>query len=423
MGPKQNKGADYSSKNKLIAFEKNEHENVVKFYEKYYDNERKEFQFENFSIYVFKNLNNKIKTNLINFLNDYYRIKKIDKFVNLPSNLSCEDILFIAHILIKSNFDTEDDIYFRKNTLLILYDISMGKVEAFKNKIMISDIIDIFNFATLIYLEKYQANESLFTAENNKVVQEYLKNNILILKDSSNSDSIEENPAVDLNSLIEFIDTTLFSFDGFLKNYLRKKFFMNENEISLLTSLPIFTETPSVLPVFKFFYFCLATPLIFSKSYAFKLYDCKKNGYNISNLIYSFIGFPGPVAILIQHYEEDGSEVILGVYLNSNFKECYEKFCGDDLSFIFTISPKLHFYKCLGGNSERICFISSKTQKFSKVQPGIGLGWSNGNSRLWIDSTEPFKKSHFGKYDDVFEEGTPFKSAIQYLNVIILFLI
>ena len=54
----------------------------------------------------------------------------------------------------------------------------------------------------------------------------------------------------------------------------------------------------------------------------------------------------------------------------------------------------MHFYKFVG-DSDKIAFISSKNQKFGKVEPGIGLGYSYGKCRFWIDSNECFKKSYF----------------------------
>ena len=50
------------------------------------------------------------------------------------------------------------------------------------------------------------------------------------------------------------------------------------------------------------------------------------------------------------------------MYLNTDFKEYFEKFF--DLSMIFSIEPKMYFYKCIGGK-DNIFFISSKNQKFS----------------------------------------------------------
>ena len=124
----------------------------------------------------------------------------------------------------------------------------------------------------------------------------------------------------------------------FLKNYLKNKFFHIDNDFDLIILIPICTEPSSILTIDQFLFFCLSNAHIYSKKYAFKLFDCVRNGYNIPNLIYSFLGFDGPVVLFVQHYDMDEKkEYALGAYLNSNFKECYEKFCGDELSFIFHI--------------------------------------------------------------------------------------
>lgn len=391
-----------------FLFDDKERGSIREFYKSYL-NPNHLFGYEIFTKDLFKN----IQTKLVEFLNDYYKVKGINKVVTF--NLDPVDVELLAEILIKSNMDTENETYFRKNSVLILYDISKGKVGAYNGDINIKELAEIFNFVTLIYIKKYTGNNSQtyhdednpFVGDHMLMVVDYLKENI----------TCDNNGNVSQTSLREFVDNVLYNLDGFVKNFFRSKFLMLENEFSFLTALPVFTEPPSTLPIFKFFYFCLANPHVFSKSYAFKLWDCKKDGYNIPNMIYSFIGFNGPVCILIQHYGQDDREMILGMYLNSNFKECYEKFCGDDLSFIFTASPKLNFYKFLS-NSDKIAFISSKNQKFSRVSPGIGMGFYNNMCRFWLDSNEPFQKSYFAKYDEAFEDGSPFENSIQYLNVI-----
>jgi hypothetical protein len=131
------------------------------------------------------------------------------------------------------------------------------------------------------------------------------------------------------------------------------------------------------------------------------------------------MGFTGPIIILTQHYDDKNDKIIsLGMYINSNFKECYEKFCGDDLSHIFTFEPKLTIYKSTGDDKDNYCFIASKSQKFSKSKPGIGMGYRSGEIRFWLDATELFSKSQFCKYDNVFEEGTPFNGELkEMLNI------
>jgi hypothetical protein len=45
------------------------------------------------------------------------------------------------------------------------------------------------------------------------------------------------------------------------------------------------------------------------------------------------------------------------------------------------------------------------------------MGNRNGEIRFWLDSQELFSKSYFNKYDEVFEEGSPFKEMKEILNI------
>ena len=192
--------------------------------------------------------------------------------------------------------------------------------------------------------------------------------------------------------------------DGFIISYFSTYLFNLENDPNNenMTAFPIFNEPPSTLSITKFFFYCLSNTLISSKHYAFKLYDCKVNGYNLSNLVYSFLGFTGPIIILVQHHDKSSDNFItFGMFINKNFKECFSNSCGDDLSHIAIIGDKLEILKTVGDDHEHYCFISSKNQKFQKHNPGIGMGYSHGQIRFWLDSNELFSKSYFGKYDDV----------------------
>ena len=122
--------------------------------------------------------------------------------------------------------------------------------------------------------------------------------------------------------------------------------------------------------------------------------------------------------ILVQHYDKSTDDsVTLGMFLNANFKECFSNFCGDDLSQIIVIGNKLDIFKAIGEDKQHYCFISSKNQKFQTHDPGIGMGFSHGNVRFWLDSNELFSKSYFGKYDDVYDEGSPFEEMEEKLDI------
>ena len=64
-----------------------------------------------------------------------------------------------------------------------------------------------------------------------------------------------------------------------------------------------------------------------------------------------------------------------------NFKDCYENYCGDDLTFLFSLYPKIEKYK-YEGSSKNICFLCRRAQNFSKMIPGIGI--NQFYDRNWI---------------------------------------
>ena len=45
------------------------------------------------------------------------------------------------------------------------------------------------------------------------------------------------------------------------------------------------------------------------------------------------------------------------------------------------------------------------------------MGYSHGQFRFWLDANELFSKSYFGKYDDVYEEGSPFEEMEEKLEI------
>lgn len=385
-----------------LKFDEKEDLQISELYKKYQVNDK--FDKNKFNQDIFINL----QTNIISFLQDYYKNKNINLQLD-PNNLSDDAIVYLAYVLIKANQNEEDEfnLYFRRPTFFILNDIIEGKVGNFQKEdsFTIDKLTTMFDFIINIYINKHE--KGFVPVYDKNTLKTYLTNNL-------------SSGVVDKTTLLNFIDNKLYNLEPFLKSYFKQQLL---NNYSILTFIPLQTDTSTIMSTDQFLFFCLSNPHIYSKRYAFKLWDCSKNGYNVPNLIYSFLGFDGPVVVFVQHFDlEDGKTYILGAYLHSNFKECFENCCGDDLSFIFTLTPKLHYYKFIG-EYEKICYISSKNQKFLKKDPGIGLGWYNGNYRLWIDSNECFKKSYFTKYDDVFEDGSPFEDPMKMLNVCIYMLI
>ena len=117
--------------------------------------------------------------------------------------------------------------------------------------------------------------------------------------------------------------------------------------------------------------------------------------------------------------DKDNNKCVVGMYLNSNFKECFENYVGDDSCFAFQIHPTLKIYKTepLSSHRNRVLYLSSKNHKNTDMKPGIGLGYSYFGSKIWLDLNNPFKESYFIKSDNVFQEGSPFEENKQYLNV------
>ena len=406
-----------SSKKNCFKFDEDDKKDLMKYFNVFYNKEKKMFNYKKFIENTFLILHKKI--NLINFLQSFYNYKQIKKNLN-NNNFDLQDFFSIAFILTKINTDSNEENYFKKNTFFILFDIYKGKINSHKEKIEINDLINIFNFITLLYFNKYSNKNLSFSEEK---FDDHYNNEfkLFLLENLKNSDDLNENNEkfeINYNLINNFVSEKLYNLESFLKHYFNGIFLnkLNDEYYENLSPFPIFNSPPSTISIYEFFYYVLSNPQISSKKFAFKLFDTKLAGYNLSDLIYSFLGFTGPVSIFIQHFPKHSkNDVILGMFLNSNFKECYEKFCGDDLSHIFFITPRLIKYNCKENNN--ILYIQSKSQKFSNKRAGIGMGNRNGEMRIWLDSQELFSKSYFNKYDDVFEEGSPFNEMKEILNI------
>ena len=389
--------------------------------------DNKEFRLDRYLSTIFNYISKEVSSNINNFLNSFYSEVKSSRKLQPQDKLEFLDIMTMAQILIKSSLD-DDSIYYHKKMILILYDMLHGEIlyhEKVKDNLNIDEIVKVFDFAILIYLNKYAKKSTtltidtkeIFTNEFNANVKEFILCNIL------NKYKLEQDDfskAISVDQITEFIDRKLPSLDGFIISYFSTYLFNLENDPNNenMTCFPIFNDPPSTLSITKFFFYCLSNTIISSKHYAFKLYDCKVNGYNLSNLVYSFLGFTGPIIILVQHHDKKNDNFItFGMFINKNFKECFSNSCGDDLSHILIFGDKFEILKTVGDDHEHYCFISSKNQKFQKHNPGIGMGFSHGEMRFWLDSNELFSKSYFGKYDDVFEEGSPFEEIEEKLEI------
>ena len=431
MGNKGQKGhVEMKETSSWLQLNESERNEIINYFNKFVNENDKVFNIDCCLKDSFMILSDVVKGNLISFLNSYYEYKHMKRQLQQNEQFEIADLIVLGHVLMKANSDYDDEIYYHKNTFLILYDIIKGKVKSYednKNDIHIDDLLLLFNFTTMIYFNKYTSRSTKmkndiehnpFTDEFNTEMRTFIYSNII----PQNEINTSQTQQITLDLLIEFIDNKLYALDGFLRTHFQSHFFNKITSLDdslYINPFPLFNDPPSTISNYQFFYYCLTNTNISSHPYAFKLYDCKVQGYNLPNLIYSFMGFTGPIIILTQHYDDKNDKIIsLGMYINSNFKECYEKFCGDDLSHIFTFEPKLTIYKSTGDDKDNYCFIASKSQKFSKSKPGIGMGYRSGEIRFWLDATELFSKSHFCKYDNVFEEGTPFNGELkEMLNI------
>jgi len=430
-----NEGGSKSSSKKSkikanwIKLTDNEKQGVISYTKKYIDQaNNNKFKSEKFLQTVFTYLSKEISDNIIKYLNSFYSEIKAKRLLQKEQDIEIVDIMTLTQILIKSYLDSDENIYYHKSIVLILYDMINGELfshEKNKYNLNIDIIIKIFNFIILIYFNKYAKKSStlnfnskeIFTKEFNSNIKEFILCNILNKYELTQDDF---NIKITTDQLSQFIEKKLFALDGFIISYFSTTLFNLEQDANNenLASFPIFNEPPSTLSIYKFFFYCLSNTIISSKHYAFKLYDCKINGYNLSNLVYSFLGFTGPIIILVQHHDKTSDDFItFGMFINSNFKECFSNFCGDDLSHILIVGDKMDILKTVGDDHEHYCYISSKNQKFQKMQPGIGMGYSHGQFRFWLDANELFSKSYFGKYDDVYEEGSPFEEMEEKLEI------
>ena len=347
-----NEGGSKSSSKKSnmkatwIKLSDKEKQGVISYTKKYIDQaNNNKFKSEKFFQTVFTYISKEISDNIIKYLNSFYSEIKANRQLQQENNIVIVDIMTLSQILIKSYLDSDENIYYHKSIVLILYDIINGELfsyEKHKDNLNIDIITKIFNFIILIYFNKYAKKSStlnfntkeIFNNEFNANIKEFILCNILNKYKLTKEDFTTK---ITIDQLSQFIEKKLISLDGFVISYFSTVLFNLEQDVNNdnMTSFPIFNEPPSTLSIYKFFFYCLSNIIISSKYYAFKLYDCKINCFNLSNLVCSFLGFTGPIIILVQHHDKTLDDFIsFGMFINSNFKECFSYFCGDDLSQI-----------------------------------------------------------------------------------------
>ena len=320
MGNEGNSGKSSSkkgsSKAAWIKLNDNEKQGISAYCKKFLG-DNKEFQVNRFISIIFNYISKEITSNINNFLNGYYTEVKSSRKLQPQQKLEITDIMTIAQILIKSTLDYDENIYYHKKMILLLYDMIHGELlyhEKNEDNLDLNDLVKAFNFSILIYFNKYAKKSSTLSFDTKEIFNEEFNSNIkeFILCNILNKYKLEQSDfsyKISVDQLTEFIDKKLPSLDGFIISYFSTYLFNLEQDANNenLTSFPIFNEPPSTLSIYKFFFYCLSNSLISSKHYAFKLYDCKVNGYNLSNLVYSFLGFTGPIIILALHHSSTQS--------------------------------------------------------------------------------------------------------------------
>ena len=290
----QSKAKKGSSKGEWIKLNEKEKQGVLAYCKKFLG-DNKEFNSERFLSTIFTYISKEISSNLNNFLNSYYSEVKCSRKLQPQQKLEIIDILTLTQILVKSSMDSDENIYYHKKLILILYDMIHGELlyhEKNKNNLDIDKIVKAFDFAILIYFNKYAKKSStlkidskeIFNSEFNSNVKEFIYCNIL---DKYKLEQNDFSKPITVDQLTEFIDKKLPALDGFIMSYFSTYLFNLENDPTNenMTCFPIFNDPPSTLSITKFFFYCLSNSLISSKHYAFKLYDCKINGYNLPAIV------------------------------------------------------------------------------------------------------------------------------------------
>lgn len=342
------------------------------------------------------------KTKISNFLSKYYESIGMSRVIDY----SFEDYMTFVYLLTKARDNPDDTVFYQKNVFFVLYDILTDQFNSFQNKEYDYDIIfNIFEYVIHIYIDRNESKIDLINLYEPKKLDIYLMANMNI-----NYKSYK----IDNSNLKTFLDL-LPNLDIFIKNYLKSILYSYEYGSKLLPSLQ---EKSSFLYLHELIFYILSNENLANKKFAFKFFDSSIDGFSSATMIHSCTGFEGSVAIIIKHFDkEELKEYIFGGTLNSNIKECYgAQHCGDEKSYLFSLSPRLAKYRVID-NYNKIAYLNTHALQSLYKIAGIGFGNYKHNFRMWIDFADIFKKSYFMKFDDVFEEGSPFDEVEKFLNV------
>ena len=426
-------------------------------------NDENEFKKLNFNLKLFIDnllpyMNDNIKNNFINLLkelninndvidlnSDYNNISEKHK------NLYFEHYLNIVFFLYKSLSDQSLEntkIYFNCNYCDIILDCLSGKINV--SRIFLDEdkntnnkksneytkYVDcLFYWLISTYLKVFNIINNKQELINKNDIDNYINEMRNLIHNYTYNCKLDENKENYFLS-INRINIEFPNLEPYIIGYIRSILFSTTIEHKLIKNtdnnkifshpcgLPIPNEIPKTISLTQYLLFCLKTPQLFGKPNAFKLFDCSESGFNLSNLIYSFLGFPDPVVIFVYDYDKiTQQEIIVGSFLNSKFKESYDSYVGDDLSFVFNIDKKRGLKFCkYDSSSRKILYINTKSNKYSSNKQGLGMGNFADEYRFWLDFEDLFKSSYFGKYDTVFENGSLYNEDKHFLNVILFFI-
>lgn len=112
-----------------IKLSEKEKQGVISYTKKYLDQtNNNKFKSEKFFQTVFTYLSKEISSNIIKYLNSYYIAIKSKRKLDPNQSLEIIDIMTLAQILIKSYLDLDENIYYHKSIILILYDMINGEL-------------------------------------------------------------------------------------------------------------------------------------------------------------------------------------------------------------------------------------------------------------------------------------------------------
>ena len=163
------------------------------------------------------------------------------------------------------------------------------------------------------------------------------------------------------------------------------------------------------------FVFCLLAPKWH------RLYSSLSEGFNLSTLEHSLVGYHGPTLILVEAFDKDtGKNITFGAFASQPWRKQSgaPDFYGDSDSFLFEIKPTFHVWRAkksspgkhVAANYQYFNFdnrprtsttSAARSESDRKYAQGIGMGGSKRRPRFFIAAT--LDHCYFGSNDATFE--------------------